>query len=117
MKALIVDDMPDCRWLTKAKLLKVYPSAEVRFAANGISGLDYLDEFKPDIIFSDLQMPEMDGDEFIEAIRARGFSGPVVLISGEPHRSRNAALFTKVLSKYNYDLSKDFFEEIGLREE
>src|SRR5262249_2894395 len=44
---------------------------EVTAAANGRVALDRLAEHRPGLILLDLMMPEMDGFEFIEALRAR----------------------------------------------
>lgn len=38
-------------------------------AANGSEGLDYVDREKPDIVLTDIRMPEIDGLEMIERIR------------------------------------------------
>ena len=46
-----------------------YLVEEVREASSGIEGLHILDEFCPDIIITDLEMPEMNGIEFIKEIR------------------------------------------------
>ncbi len=41
----------------------------VQLAENGVEGLKVLDEFRPDLIISDIMMPEMDGFEFLEMVR------------------------------------------------
>ena len=46
-----------------------YLVEEVREASSGIEGLHILDEFCPDIIITDIEMPEMNGIEFIKEIR------------------------------------------------
>lgn len=42
---------------------------KVEAASNGIEGLEVLENFKPDLIISDIMMPEMDGYSFLEKIR------------------------------------------------
>lgn len=41
----------------------------VELAENGVEGLRVLSEFRPDLIISDIMMPEMDGFEFLERVR------------------------------------------------
>jgi len=40
-------------------------------AANGLEGLTVLESVKPDMIISDIAMPEMDGFEFYECVRSK----------------------------------------------
>lgn len=41
----------------------------VQLAENGVEGLKVLEAFRPDLIISDIMMPEMDGFEFLEQVR------------------------------------------------
>ena len=41
----------------------------VQLAENGVEGLKVLETFRPDLIISDIMMPEMDGFEFLEHVR------------------------------------------------
>ena len=43
----------------------------VQLAENGVEGLKTLESFTPDLIISDIMMPEMDGFEFLEHVRRR----------------------------------------------
>jgi adenylate cyclase len=54
-------------------------------AANGRIALEQLDVRKPDLVLLDLMMPEMDGFEFVEALRAQdgGSRIPVVVITAK----------------------------------
>lgn len=50
-------------------------------AKNGIEGLAAFKKNSPDLVLTDLKMPEMSGIEFIEAIRENGSQCPVIVIS------------------------------------
>ena len=50
-------------------------------AKNGIEGLAAFKKNCPDLVLTDLKMPEMSGIEFIEAIRENGSQCPVIVIS------------------------------------
>jgi len=45
-------------------------SHEVGFAENGKEGLALIERLRPDVVFTDVAMPEMDGFEMADAIRA-----------------------------------------------
>jgi PAS domain S-box-containing protein len=66
-KILVIDDEPI---LHKAmyKILK-NENYEIVFASNGVEGLEQTKKIRPDLIFLDLRMPEMDGFGFLEAIK------------------------------------------------
>lgn len=51
-------------------------------AANGREGMDQITAHRPDLIITDIMMPEMDGLEIIRAVRAQYPDLPVIAISG-----------------------------------
>lgn len=51
-------------------------------AANGRIGLQRFDEEPPDLLITDLLMPEMDGMEVLMQMRKRSRSLPIIVISG-----------------------------------
>jgi CheY-like chemotaxis protein len=69
-RILVVDDMADTRDLV-AEVLQTY-GAEVITVESGAAALQALESFHPDVLVSDIGMPDMDGYELIERIRARG---------------------------------------------
>jgi DNA-binding response OmpR family regulator len=66
---------------------------DVRLAGNGKLGVELVKSFKPDIILLDIQMPEMNGDEALAAIRATdwGKAVPVIILTnlGEEESPKN----------------------------
>lgn len=80
-RILIVEDDPGLRQL--GKLLLGAQGYEVRGAEDGFEGLAALKQSLPDIIISDLQMPNMNGFEFLSVVRRRFPTIPVIVISGE----------------------------------
>ncbi|MTI48265.1 Na-translocating system protein MpsC family protein [Sporosalibacterium faouarense] len=50
-------------------------------ASNGLEGLKQFDTHIPDLIITDLKMPEMTGLEFITSIREQGHEVPIIIIS------------------------------------
>jgi CheY-like chemotaxis protein len=80
-RILIVEDEPSLREL--GRMLLVAQGYEVRGAEDGFEGLAALKQSLPDIIISDLQMPNMNGFEFLSVVRRRFPTIPVIVISGE----------------------------------
>jgi CheY-like chemotaxis protein len=66
---LIVDDEPAYRKFIK-KVVESYYKAEVIEAPNPKDAFDLLKEYKPDLIFLDMQMPIMDGLTMLKHLRA-----------------------------------------------
>jgi CheY-like chemotaxis protein len=54
---------------------------KVVYAANGRQALDVLERQAPDVVLTDLNMPEMDGLELVGAVRGEHPSVPVVLMT------------------------------------
>jgi len=89
---VVVDDDPTIRLLLRAIL--VDEGYEVRTAADGDAALRLIDAEveagrKPDTIVLDLEMPVMDGKDCYRALRARGVTTPVLLLSAHgAHRAQ-----------------------------
>ena len=65
--ALVVDDEPSAREVLVRTLDKA--GIDATEASNGVEALERLAESKPNVILTDLMMPEMDGFEFLEELR------------------------------------------------
>jgi CheY-like chemotaxis protein len=85
---LVVDDSPIDRRLAGALLKK--RGHEPVYAVNGREALAAMDQRRPDIVLTDLQMPELDGLELVAAIRSRHPSVPVILMTA--HGSEEIAV-------------------------
>jgi two-component system sensor histidine kinase/response regulator len=60
----------------------------VQLAENGMQGLKTLEHFHPDLIISDIMMPEMDGFEFLEEVRRnpRWAAVPFIFLTAKGQR-------------------------------
>lgn len=79
---LVIDDEMSIRMLLENFLSKTYT---VVTRNDGQEGLQFLEEGNmPDLIVADIQMPNLDGYEFIKNVRASGFfkNIPVIMLSG-----------------------------------
>ena len=79
-KILIVEDNIDLQRFIKENIGKQYSVFE---SANGIEGMEKSFELIPDLIISDIKMPEMDGIEFCQKIKndERTSHIPVILLT------------------------------------
>jgi len=79
VRALIVDDEPVARRVLREEL-ESQPGFEiVGEAENGVSALEEIVALQPDLVFLDLQMPEMGGFEVIQQLHG-GSHVPVIVV-------------------------------------
>jgi two-component system KDP operon response regulator KdpE len=77
-KILVVDDEPQItRVLRTALSTQGY---DVRIAANGSEGADVARDWKPDLVITDVSMPEMNGVELCRELRADS-RVPIIVLS------------------------------------
>jgi two-component system KDP operon response regulator KdpE len=77
-KILIVDDEPQItRVLRTALSTQGY---SLRIAANGVEGMEAVHAWKPDLVITDVSMPEMSGVELCREIRAVS-QIPIIILS------------------------------------
>jgi PAS domain S-box-containing protein len=75
---LIVDDDKDSRDLL-VKLVEKTP-CDIQTAENGRLAMEYIARRKPDLIFLDLMMPEMDGFEVVAELGRQGLTKTIPII-------------------------------------
>jgi CheY-like chemotaxis protein len=88
-RVLVVDDSPVERRLAGG-ILEKNSELKVEYAANGAEALEKIQQSPPDVVLSDLQMPELDGLELVGAIRSRFPLIPVILMTA--HGSEEIAV-------------------------
>jgi CheY-like chemotaxis protein len=86
---LVVDDSPLDRRLAQA-LLQRNRDFSIVVAGNGVEALEILHRLRPDIIVTDLQMPDMDGLELVGQVRSDFPLVPVILMTA--HGSEEVAV-------------------------
>jgi CheY-like chemotaxis protein len=69
LKVLVLDDESDARQLIRRVLIEC--EAEVALASSAAEALGLIETFGPQVIVSDIGMPEMDGYDFIRQVRAK----------------------------------------------
>ena len=83
IKILIVDDMVVIRSVLRVGLYSAadLTPEQIFEAANGEEALKLLEHETVDLIFADINMPLMDGIEFLKELKKRKITTPVVILS------------------------------------
>lgn len=77
-RILIVDDDVEVRDLLKDQIF--HPNQyEVLEARDGAEGVEMVEKRKPDLIYIDLVMPGLTGKDMLVAIKARKYTGPIIV--------------------------------------
>jgi two-component system chemotaxis response regulator CheY len=85
VKILVVDDNDLMRTLLRG-ILRSENCQVIGEARNGIAALESVARNKPDIVFLDVVMPEMDGLEVLQNIKSKYPEIIVVMITGNPSK-------------------------------
>jgi DNA-binding NtrC family response regulator len=97
-KILVIDDEKSIR--NTLKDILEYEKHEVVLAANGMEGLEQLQNQSFDAVLLDIKMPEMDGIEVLEKINASYPEVQVVMISG--HGTVDVAVKAVKMGAYDF---------------
>ena len=82
---------------------------DVRIATNGLNGFELYNKFNPDLVFTDIIMPEMDGLELVGKIRELDPRIKVIYMSGFFGMKNVKERIREEIEKYGYlTLSKPF---------
>lgn len=98
IRVLVVDDEPDM--LTLLQFVLQNKAAEVKAVRMATAALDCLPEFKPDLLVSDLAMPDIDGYELIQQMRLHP-DGQIPVI---------------MLTAYSYDAYQEQALQVGVQQ-
>jgi CheY-like chemotaxis protein len=106
--ALVVDDSMLIRY-TVCRFLEER-GYSVESATNGAEALDILSRTKPDLIFTDMQMPKMSGGELITALKSKPETAnvPIIIVAAR------ASGFAESEKRANYIIFKDIDIEAQL---
>lgn len=125
INVLVVDDSAVMRaMIIKTLKLAGTPLGEIYQAGNGKEGLDVLEDHWVDVVFADINMPVMDGEEMIDRIRANPALGdlPIVVVSTEGSKTRIQSFHDKdaefVHKPFSPEIIRDILEQkLGISHE
>lgn len=81
-RILVVDDEEAIADLVRTLLVSA--GYEVSVAANGNAALEQVSGFKPELLITDITMPDMEGIELISRLRKINVELPIIAMSGNP---------------------------------
>lgn len=73
---------------------------DLRFADNGRIAVELFASFRPDLIFMDISMPEMDGKETARTIRSTGSQVPIVALTAHAMEGDAEAILAAGIDRY-----------------
>lgn len=79
-RVLVVDDSPVDRRLA-GRLIEKLGDMEIFYAPDGKAALEAVEAHLPDLVVTDMQMPELDGFGLVEALKAQYPLIPVILMT------------------------------------
>lgn len=93
LKVLVVDDSPNARKFIKRVLGNLGVEHFIE-AGNGAEAVAILNDVMVDLVVTDYNMPEMDGQQLVEHIRQQSWqrSVPVMMVTSESDAGRLAAV-------------------------
>lgn len=92
IRILVLDDEPFMLMLLARQLANL-GFTQVDTCDNGQTALERVDDaaLAPQLILCDLNMPGMDGMEFVRKLVEHGYAGSLILVSGEDERTLHSA--------------------------
>lgn len=111
---LLVEDSPDNQFLIQRLLAKT--GAKISLAHNGAEGVKFALAHDYHVVLMDIQMPVMDGHDAVKALRAQGYTKPIVALTAH---AMNEERERAIVSGFSYFLTKpihkkSFFELLGV---
>lgn len=111
---ILVDDQPIANFITR-KLLEIEGfNEDVLDFTNPEEALAYLEDKQNILIFLDLNMPEMNGWEFLDSLKAKGQKHRIVILTSSTSSidRKRAAEYPSVIEYVEKPLNKNKFTQL-----
>jgi threonine synthase len=115
-KVVVIEDNPDAGRLIK-RILQARGNYEVHLAEGGAEGIVLVERFKPDLVITDLMMPDVDGFKVIDALKAdpRTHDVPIIVLTAKEltiqERERLSGQIERLLQKGSF-MDEDLLQSI-----
>ena len=108
MKILIVDDSKFSQIVTSNFIKDFFEDIEIILASDGEEGFNKYKEIRPDYVFIDLLMPNVNGKELIKLIKEYDKNSKILVISADVQKSVKEDIEAYGIMKF---INKPFNEE------
>ncbi len=103
-KILVLDDDKIQHFLFRKRLDFLFPEMMVFFKSTPFEAVDFLKVNKVDLIFLDLNLPEMTGWDFVELLKKNSIESRIILVSGsvsfeDQQRVKNDGMIEAIYEK------------------
>ncbi len=114
MKILLVDDADIANFIMKKLIAIVAPNATVIDFMDPRAAIDNISTLNPDLIFLDLNMPDMSGFAFLDTMKEKGLKNKVIILSSSTSEidKKQAVKYKQVLGYYIKPLEKESLQKI-----
>ncbi len=113
MKILVADDSFFIRNVVVKKLKDEFPAAEIIPCTNGKEAYEKFVSLKPDVMLTDLLMPEMTGEELLKRLKSEGYDAKAIVVSADVQsRTRDEIKALGVLEFINKPVTPDKLETV-----
>ncbi|WP_068072496.1 protein-glutamate methylesterase/protein-glutamine glutaminase [Novosphingobium lentum] len=89
IRVLIIDDSPTMRAILMSRMSGEPDISVIGTAGNAVEGRELIKQFNPDVVTLDIEMPGMNGLDFLEKIMTLRPT-PVIIISGSTQKGADA---------------------------
>jgi len=115
-RVVVIEDNVDAARLIK-RMLEARGAFEVGLAHDGRTGIALVRQMRPDLVITDLMMPDVDGFEVIDTLKADAdlCTIPIVVISAKELTARERTRLNeqvKLLLQKGSDISEDIIETL-----
>ena len=109
---MIVDDVAICNLMVKKLFSLISTEYEVKDYLKPMDAFQAISSNNPDLIFLDLNMPVLDGWQFLEKMKAENLTNPVIILTSSiSNLDRNKCIeYTNVLDYQIKPPSKEGLE-------